>query len=197
MESFALLENLAAKRNGVLTTADAQAANVSKFMLEKFVRQKEYTRVYHGIYLAPDAWRDEAYLTQLRCPQIIYSHDCALFYHDLTDREPTQLTATAKTGYNPTHLAESGVKIYTVKKSLYEVGLSDTLTPFGNTVKAYDMERTICDIVRSKRTIEAQTFQDALRQYVRRKDKNLLRLMEYAKLFHVEKLIREYMGVLL
>lgn len=192
-----MLENLAAKRNGVLTTADAQSAKVSKFMLEKFVRQKEYTRVYHGIYLAPDAWRDEAYLTQLRCPQIIYSHDCALFYHDLTDREPTQLTATAKTGYNPTHLTTDGVKIYTVKKSLYEVGLSDVLTPFGNTVKAYDMERTVCDIVRSKRTIEVQTFQDALRQYVRRKDKNLLRLMEYAKLFHVEKLIREYMGVLL
>ena len=61
----------------------------------------------------------------------------------------------------------------------------------------YDPERTVCDIVRSRNSIEAQTFQDALKQYVRRRDKNLHRLMEYAKAFHVDKILNQYLEVLL
>ena len=191
------LATLAANSNGVLKTTDALAAGVSKFVLSRFISENQYEKVYHGIYLAPDAWRDDAYLTQLRCPQVVYSHDSALFYHDLTDREPFQLTVTAKTGYNPSHLTKDGVRVYTVKAELHDMGLTEATTSFGNTVRVYDMERTICDIVRSRSTMETQVYQDALKQYSRRKDKNLHRLMDYAKAFRVEKMMREYMGILL
>ena len=40
-------------------------------------------------------------------------------------------------------------------------------------------------------------FQDALKQYARRKDKNLRTLMKYASMFHVEKILRPYLEVLL
>ena len=191
------LVTLAANSNGVLKTTDALAAGVSKFVLSRFISENQYEKVYHGIYLAPDAWRDDAYLTQLRCPQVVYSHDSALFYHDLTDREPLQLTVTAKTGYNPSHLTKDGVRVYTVKAELHDMGLTEATTSFGNTVRVYDMERTICDIVRSRSTVETQVYQDALKRYSRRKDKNLHRLMDYAKAFRVEKMMREYMGILL
>ena len=42
-----------------------------------------------------------------------------------------------------------------------------------------------------------QVFQDALKQYARRKDKNLRTLMKYASVFHVEKILRPYLEVLL
>jgi hypothetical protein len=42
-----------------------------------------------------------------------------------------------------------------------------------------------------------QVFQDALKQYARRKDKNLRTLMKYASMFHVEKILRPYLEVLL
>lgn len=42
-----------------------------------------------------------------------------------------------------------------------------------------------------------QVFQDALKQYARRKDKNLRTLMKYASMFHVEKILRPYWEVLL
>ena len=58
-------------------------------------------------------------------------------------------------------------------------------------------ERTICDIVRSRSNVEMQTFQNALKQYAHRKDKDLRRLMHYAELLRVEKTLRQYMEVLL
>ena len=52
-------------------------------------------------------------------------------------------------------------------------------------------------MIRSRSTIEAQVLQDVLKQYARRKDKNLHQLMEYANLFHVDRIFRQYMEVLL
>ena len=80
---------------------------------------------------------------------------------------------------------------------LYELGVTDTKTIFGNTVRTYNMERTICDIVRSRNTLDAQIFYDALKQYVRKKEKNLPQLMKYAQVFHVDKMVGEYMRTLL
>ena len=70
-------------------------------------------------------------------------------------------------------------------------------TSFGHSVPVYDMERTICDLLRSRKNIEIQVLQDALRQYARRKDKNLRMLMKYASMFHVERILRPYLEVLL
>jgi len=197
MSQFELLDQMTEASGGVLTTAAVLEAGISKSVLSKYVAAKEYERVSHGVYLAPDAWADRMYLLSLRCPQIVFSHDTALFFHDLTDREPMRYSVTVKTGYNPTHLAAEGVKVYTVKKALYEIGIETGTTPFGHRVPVYDVERTICDTIRSRSGIEVQTLQGALKQYARRQDKDLLRLMEYAKLFHVERILRQYLEVLL
>lgn len=137
------------------------------------------------------------YLLHLRFSQAVFSHETALFFHDLTDREPLQYAITVKTGYNPTKLKKEGVQVFTIKAELHEVGLTTAQTPFGHTVPVYDMERTICDLLRSRSHIEMQTFQSALKAYASRRDKELRTLMYYAKLFRVEKILRQYLEVLL
>ena len=114
----------------------------------------------------------------IRCPQAVFSHETALFFHDLTDREPLAYSVTVKTGYNPTRLKDEGVQVFTIKAELHEVGLTTAQTPFGHDVPVYDMERTICDVLRSR-------------------SKDLRTLVRYAKLFRVEKILRQYLEVLL
>jgi len=197
MPAFDVLDALVRGGNGVLRTADAVAAGITKPVLGNYVRERDLERVGHGLYLAPDAWKDGMYLLHLRCPQAVFSHDTALFLHDLTDREPSPYSITVKTGYNPASLQADGIKVYTIKKELHDVGIVMMNTPFGNPVPVYDMERTICDLIRSRSGIEMQTFQDALKQYAKRKDKDLRKLMRYAQMFRVEKLLRQYLEVLL
>lgn len=197
MNGYQALEALSEANGGIITTSGATRAGVSKAVLANFVSANNYERISHGVYLSPDAWRDDAYLLQLRCPQVVFSHDSALFYQDLTDREPLRFTVTVKTGYNPSHLTSQGVKVYTVKKELYALGISEAVTSFGHSVRVYDAERTVCDVLRSRNSMETQVFQDALKLYAKRKDKNLHNLMDYASQFHVDKLVRQYMGVLL
>ena len=61
----------------------------------------------------------------------------------------------------------------------------------------YNLERTICDLFRSRNSIEINDFTTVLKNYVLRKDKNLNLLMEYAKLFNIRNIVRKYMEVLL
>lgn len=82
-----------------------------------------------------------------------------------------EYSVTVKSGYNTSRLRAEGVKVYTVKKELIDLGVTDAQTPFGHTVPVYDMERTICDLVRSRNNIEIQTLQGALKQYARHKEK--------------------------
>ena len=197
MKEIKLIESLAEANGGILTTEEVVRNGISKTTLANFVKKNNYERISPGIYLAPNAWKDDAYILQLRCPQIIFSHDSALYFHDLTDREPLHSVVTLKTGYNPSNLSNRGIKVFTIKKELFNIGLSLGVTPLNHQVRVYDLERTICDIVRSRNVMDSQIFYDALKQYVRKKEKNLQKLMEYAYIFHVEKLLRQYMEVLL
>ena len=68
---------------------------------------------------------------------------------------------------------------------------------YGNNIPIYNLERTICDIIRSRNNIEFQDFQSAIKGYVLRNDKDINLLMEYAQKLRVSKLVRLYMEVLL
>lgn len=197
MNRFEEIEKMAEDNGGVLLTSAVVAAGISKPTLAAYVTKKEYDRVERGVYCSPDCWRDDLYLLQLRCPKTVYSHDTALFLLDMTDQEPLRYSVTAKTGYNPSHLSADGVKVFTVKKELFGLGITKVLSPFGHEISVYNPERTVCDIVRSRNEMEIRSVQDALKRYVSRKDKNLHKLMEYAKMFHVDKNLNQYLEVLL
>lgn len=197
MNLFEQLDKLIQEHGGTIQTYQVLEAGISKPVFYAYVKEKGLEQTAHGIYTSPDAWPDAMYLLHLRCGQAVFSHETALFFHDLTDREPVKYTVTVKTGYNPSRLREDGFQVYTVKKELHEVGVTTAKTPFGHLVPVYDMERSVCDLLRSRRNIEMQVFQDALRQYAGRKDKNLRTLIQYADLFHVEKMLRPYLEVLL
>lgn len=197
LEWFAQLDALLAEQDGMLQTSQAVARGIVKPIFYEYIKERKLEQVAHGIYVSEDTWIDAMFLLHLRCGQAVFSHESALFFHDLTDREPSPYAITVRRGYSTTRLKAEGLSVYTIKPELFDVGVSSGQTPFGHTVPVYDMERTICDLLRSRSRIEIQTFQGALKAYARRKDKNLRALMQYAGMFKVEKILRQYLEVLL
>lgn len=191
------LDFIMEEQGGIVQTAQVVRQGISKPIFYDYVRANNLKQVAHGVYASEDAWIDGMFLLHLRCKQAVFSHEAALFFHDLTDREPSPYSVTVKRGYGTARLREDGIVVYTVKEELYPIGIIEAQTHYGHVVPVYDMERTICDLLRSRSQIEIQTLQTALKQYTARKDKNLRVLMRYAKLFHVEKILRRYMEVLL
>ena len=191
------LQSVLKQNGGIVTTAQANEVGVSNERLRLLVHSGDLERVTTGIYVLPDEFTDKMFIVQLRRPKIIYSHETALFLHELTDRDPINYMVTVPTGYNPTRLREDGFTVFTIKRELHEIGVTKLTTMFGNSVTVYDMERTICDCLRSRNNLDIAVVTDAIRRYAKRKDKNLNKLMQMAETFKVTKLLRGYMEVLL
>lgn len=183
--------------SGILLTSDVLEAGFSKPSFYKFIEDNGFEKVGHGVYASPEAWADENYILSLRCPGAVFSHDEALYHFGLTDREPEAQTITVYTGYGTSRLVKDGIRVYTVKRDLLGLGKTAVTTSFGHQIPMYDQERTICDLVRNRSRFEIQDYQTALKSYVSKKDKDLNRLMQYAKQFHVDGIIRKYMEVML
>lgn len=191
------LQSALKQNGGIITTAQANQAGVSNERLRLLVNSGNLERVTTGIYALPDEFTDKMFIIQLRRPKIIYSHETALFLHELTDRDPINYMVTVPTGYNPTRLREDGFTVFTIKRELHEIGVTKLTTMFGNAVTVYDLERTICDCLRSRNNLDISVVTDAVKRYAKRKDKNLSKLMQMAETFKVTKLLRGYMEVLL
>ena len=158
------------------------------------MQERNYERIAKGIYLAQNAWQDELYIISLQYKKIVYSHDTALYLLGLSEREPICFTVTIPRGYKADYKGNGSLKRVTVVEERYSLGIDTATTPYGHTVPCYNAERTLCDIFRTD--TEIQEKQVAVKEYLNGK-KNLPRLMEYAKILHIEKKIKQYMEVLL
>ena len=197
MSKFDVLDDLVKSGNGFLCTAQVLENGISKPTLAEYVKQRNMQRVAQGVYLSKNAWPDELFLLSLSNSRIVFSHETALLLHGLTEREPKYISLTVKAGYNATHLRKKGIRVYQVKPEVAALGLTSVRTSFGNTVRAYDMERTICDILRYKSTMDAQVFQYAMKEYMGSDQKNLNHLIAYSKAFRIESEVRTYTEVML
>ena len=197
MGKFEILDSLLRINKGFIKTSDAINAGISRTYFGEYVRERQLERVAHGLYISQEAWEDTMYVIQVRYPEAVFSHETALYLLSLAEREPNQYAVTLKAGTNSTGLIKGSVKVYKVKPELFYEGIIDAQSPSGHKVRAYNPERTICDLLRSRRNIEIHDLQTAIREYVRLKEKNIPLLMRYAKSFSVEKIVRQYLEILL
>ena len=173
MKSADKLAALLKENKGFLKTSDAVAEGVSRTVLGDFVRHNNLERVAHGLYMSQDSWTDGLFVIQVRYPEAVFSHETALFLLHLADREPDPFSITVKAGTNSVGLLRQGVKVYKVKKELFDEGIIETNSPSGHFVRTYNAERTICDLFRSRNRIELQDLQAAMKEDVRSKQKNM------------------------
>ena len=191
------LGELIESKGGLMLTKDVNAAGIPREYLTIFVDENKLERVAHGVYLTPDAFDDEMSRIQARNSRAIYSHETALYLHDLTDRDPSKWSLTVPFGYNATHLKDEGIIVYTVKKEFHEMGISEMQTIYGRPIGVYNKERTICDIVRNRNNMDVTILNDAIKRYLDLKGKNIPLLLRYAKELGVEKILNSYLGILL
>lgn len=191
------LENLIDEKDGLILTKEVVAAGISREYLNILLKENKLERIAHGVYITPDAFDDEMYRLQARNTKIIFSHETALYLHDLTDRDPLEWSVTIPYGYNATHLRVEAIKVYTVNKSVHQMGVIGMKTQFGREIKVYNRERTICDIVKNRNNMDVAILNDAIKRYLRRKDKNIPLLMRYADKLAIKNKLRSYVEILL
>ena len=191
-----ILESLA-ENNNMITTSEVQTLGFSRQLLLKYVHSGLLERVRQGVYVLADTVHDDMYTLMLRSEHIIFSHESALFLNGLSDRTPFIHCVTLPSNKAvPGSIKNECVHFY-IKPELHRLGLIERKTVFGNTVRCYDPERTVCDFLRTRSRCDEETVISAVKNYAASDRKDLNRLGNYANLLKVKAELKKYMEVLL
>lgn len=69
-------------------------------------------------------------------------------------------------------------------------------TPYGNQVKVYDKERTVCDCLRKKNSLDNDLVFEAVKRYLKGPEADYAKLLKYAEIFNVRDDVRKDMEIL-
>ncbi len=187
---------IAKENNGVFTGKMVRNSGISSVYISNLLKRKQISKIASGVYVYHFADEDEMYFFQLRHPRAIYSFSSALWLHGLTEEIPEFLEITLPKGYNPSRLAKQKVMTHFSSENFYPIGQKKLQNEFGNSVIAYDAERTLCDITRNRKSTDSEVFGKAFKMYQMKPDRDFQKLREYAKIFHILPEIEKILEIL-
>jgi len=198
MKVIEKIMEIAKNNNGIITADMVTEEGISRGNLKYMTERHFLEKSARGVYVLPEVWEDEFFNLQARFKKGVYANETALFLHDLADRTPNKFVMMFPRTYNLSNVKKEGAIIpILTKKEYYELGISTSTSPAGNTVNTYNMERTLCEVVRPYNSIDIQLISEAFKRYAEKKSRNIPLLSEYAKILKVENKIRSYLEVLL
>lgn len=196
MSKYDQIRDIIKNNNGYLFISDGENAGISRTYLLQYVRDNNLEHVSKGVYVTEDTWPDMLYVIQRGNPKIIFNDETALFLNRLMEREYTDINVSVPSGHNGSRLRERGVVVHQEKDGIYGLGVCELETNYRNKVKAYNTERCICDLIRNRSTYEVQTFQTAIKSYMKKKNKDLSLMLSYAEKLKVKEEVMKYVEVL-
>ncbi len=181
--------------NGMLSTRMIEPLNINRQYLSIMEKNNDIERISRGIYLSPSAFEDSYFAFQQKYKKTIFSHMNALYFYDMTEEFPYNYTVTVPQNYHVNTINEK-CDVFYVSDDIYEIGITEVETPNGNKVRAYDKERCICDIIRSKGRMDPEQVKYAIREYLKRKDKDLVKLSKYAKKLGIQEKVMDFVSMM-
>ena len=188
--------NYLKQNNGIITYKDCKELGVPAVYLSRLENEEKIFRVDKGIYLSTDGDYDEYYFFQYKFSRAIYSYVSALYLQGFTDEIPQYFEVTVPRGYRFNNPPQN-LTVHTVPKEIVDLGVISVKTPWGQTVKAYDFERIICDFIQNRKKIDNELFVKTLKAYVNYPNKNLTNLYQYAEKMKIINQTKQTLEVLM
>lgn len=179
--------------NGMISTRMIEPLNISRQYLSIMKNNNDIEKVSRGIYLSPSAFEDSYFSFQQKYKKAIFSHMNALYFYGMTEEFPYNYTVTVPQSYHVDTVNEK-CNVFYVSDDIYELGIVEIETPNGNKVRAYDKERCICDIIRSKGRMDSEQVKKTIKQYMKSRDKDIAKLSEYSNNMGINKKVMEMVG---
>lgn len=180
--------------NGIITTRLIEPLGISRQYLSELEKNNEIEKVIRGIYILPNVFEDVFYSFQLKYKKTIFSHMNALYFYGMTEEFPYNYTVTVPQSYHVDTVNEK-CNVFYVADEIFNLGVSEIETPNGNKVKVYDLERSICDIIRSKNRMDVEQVKKTIKQYMKSKEKNISKLSIYSEQMGIKEQVIEMVGM--
>ena len=190
-----IIESIMKMNNGYVTSKELSNLGIHRMYLNIMKEKGMIEKVGNGIYIDSSKIEDSYFVFSLELPNVVYSHMTALYFHGLSIKAPNdKYDITVPNNYFNYKIKEHNV--FYVDKDIYELGLTEVKTPMGNNVRVYDVERCICDIIRSKNRMDIEHVKYAIKEYLKRKDRDLIKLSKYADMFGIKEEVMDFVSMM-
>ena len=197
MNDLEKILQLIQRNNGYITTKEIVDNGLNKMALKRLCDNGLLKRVSAGYYSLPNMINDDYYKIISKSKNAVFSYNTSLFLHELSDRTPLYFDVTVPRGYGGPLQNIDVVSLHYVDNNILNLGMEIIKSPFGMDIKCYDVERTICDIIKDKNNMDKEIYTKALKWYAEKKDKDMFKLAKYSKKLNIEKEVAEIMQVIL
>ena len=182
--------------NGIVTSSWCDKEGIPRVYLSRMEKKGELNRVARGVYTSETGIYDAYFLLQNTSPVCIFSYVSALDILTETDLIPDYTEVTVYSGYNASHLPEN-VIVHYVRKDLHKLGVMAAQTKYGNPVRVYDFERTVCDLILNRQNVDPELFSKAMFRYARKENRDMHKLMRYGDRMGIKRQVIDIFEVLL
>lgn len=184
---------------GYISTKDVERNGINRFYINQLEKLGVISKIKNGLY----KWEEYDFQYNYELvdvfkivPKGILCLTSALAYYDLTTHNPWQYEIAIERTKKVTLPDYPPIKLIYFSSKQLEVGIIETDID-GHLVKIYDPEKTICDCVRYRNKIGIDIVKEGINEYLKRKDKDFNKLMKYAEVCRVQKILKEYLEVLI
>lgn len=190
---------IAAKKNGFIRTRDILEARIHNTYLKELVDAGKLEQIKRGLYRIPDAPEsvyDGLIQAAVSVPHGVISMLSALAYYNLTTVTPWEVSIAIEQGKKAFLPSYPPVKVYHFTPAIFAAGIT-TINVTGHSLRIYKKEKNLCDCIRYRNQLGMDIVKECLQTYLKNSTRDLESLMKYAKICKVEKLLKNYLEVLL
>jgi predicted transcriptional regulator of viral defense system len=187
------------KNKGILRVSTAIKYGIPKHIIYEMIRNQDLVPEARGLYRLAESeplGNPDLVQVSLLIPRSVICLISALYIHGLTTQIPKQVYIALPQGVKERKIDYPPLRVFHLSKRPFLAGIEKHIMD-GITVQVYDKEKTITDCFKYRKQIGMEVTLEALKDYMRQPSPNVHRLMNYAGINRVEKLIRPYVETLL
>lgn len=187
------------ENKGLMQRRELLQAGVSAHVLTQLFSEGQLTKPKRGFY----KWHDETICVcenewveiQKLLPKGVFCLYSAAQYHELSTFISGSYHLAFPKNSSATLPDYPPINAYFWEESVFSIGIEEYEIE-GAKVRIYNAERTVCDMLRFKHKVTWETAKECLKTYLRKRNRNLSLLLQYAESFRIKELLNTYLEVL-
>ena len=187
--------NMVREKNSYLTSASVkQQGRTAYYKMLASARQGELIQVRRGVYANIDQLSGNMIDINTIVPDGILCLWSAWNIHQLTTSMPQAFHVAVKRDRKVTLPSFPKMEIHHYTEAILEIGLMNMKID-GINIRVYDIERCVCDAVKFRNKVGMDVCSEILNNYLNRPNRNLSKLMKYARKLRVGTTLEQYLQV--
>ena len=183
------------KHGGVANASELLEEGVTYYQLKELLVSGQVVKLKRGLY----RWTDASVAEMTEVAQIVKKGVFCLFsaaaHHDLTTFVSSEYHLAVPKKYKVVLPEYPPIRLYYWEEAAYETGIINVGIE-GEMVEMYDAEKTVCDMVRYEKKVGMETLKEVLKTYLRRKDRKIHKLIEYASVLNIKEEVNKLVTLL-